>query len=125
MYSEQWDILQWGYLNHGNAKKIERSDVTAHFVQLDDWFGRLYVLSTHELSDYTPEYKCVLEYTYDDIFAAGFVQSGATWFNHPTLAAAQTATKDAQFTFPVTGIRINQTSGTGSTAAIVLQAGLQ
>lgn len=66
-----------------------------------------------------------LEYTYDDIFAPTFTQAGATWFNHPTLTAGQTTTKDAQFTFPVTGIRINQTAGAGSTAAIVLQAGLQ
>ena len=66
-----------------------------------------------------------VEYCYDDIFAPGFVQSGATWFNHATLTAGQTTTKDCQITYPVTGIRINQTSGTGSTAAIVLQAGWQ
>lgn len=66
-----------------------------------------------------------LEYTYDNIFVDGFTQGGATWFNHPTLTAGQTTTKDAQITFPVTGVRINQTSGSGSTAAIVIQAGLQ
>lgn len=66
-----------------------------------------------------------VEYTVDDIFAAGFTQAGATWFNHPTLTAGQTTTKDCQITWPVTGIRINQPTGSGSTAALVLQAGLQ
>jgi glucosamine 6-phosphate synthetase-like amidotransferase/phosphosugar isomerase protein len=66
-----------------------------------------------------------LEYTYDDVYAPGFTQSGSTWFNHPTLAAAQTTTKDATFGYPVTGIRINQTSGSGSTAATVIQTGIQ
>jgi len=65
-----------------------------------------------------------VEYTLDDIFAAGFTQVGATWFNHPTLAAGQTTTKDCQITWPVTGIRINQTAGAGSTSATVLQAGI-
>lgn len=65
-----------------------------------------------------------VEYTLDDIFSPSFTQGSATWFNHPTLAAAQTATKDCQITWPVTGVRINQTSGSGSTATTVLQAGL-
>ncbi len=66
-----------------------------------------------------------VEYTLDDIFSPTFTQVGATWFNHPTLAAGQTTTKDCQITWPVTGIRINQTAGANTTAAIVLQAGLQ
>ena len=65
-----------------------------------------------------------VEYTLDDIFASTFTQGAATWFNHPTLAAAQTTTKDCQITWPVTGIRINQTAGAGSSATTVLQAGL-
>ena len=65
-----------------------------------------------------------VEYTVDDIFASTFTQGGAVWFNHPTLAAGQTTTKDCQITWPVTGIRINQTAGANTTAATVLQAGL-
>lgn len=65
-----------------------------------------------------------LEYTYDDIFAAGFSEASATWFNHPTLAAGQTTTKDATFSAPVTGIRVNQTAGAGSTISHVIQAGI-
>lgn len=65
-----------------------------------------------------------VEYTLDDIFSPTFTQAAATWFNHPTLAAAQTTTKDCQITWPVTGIRINQTAGAGSSATTVLQAGL-
>lgn len=65
-----------------------------------------------------------VEYTLDDVYAAAFVPASATWFNHPTLAAGQTTTKDCQITWPVTGIRINQTAGANTTAATVLQAGL-
>lgn len=65
-----------------------------------------------------------VEYTLDDVYAAGFVPGSATWLNHPTLAAGQTTTKDCQFTWPVTGIRINQTAGAGSSATTVLQAGI-
>lgn len=41
-----------------------------------------------------------------------------------TLDAAQTATKDCQITWPVTGIRVKQTAGAGSSAITVLQAGI-
>lgn len=65
-----------------------------------------------------------LQYTLDDVYATTFNPATATWFTHPTLAAGQTATKDAQITWPVKGIRVNQTAGAGSTAAVVLQAGI-
>lgn len=65
-----------------------------------------------------------VEYTLNDIFDPAFTQVGATWFNHPTLAAGQTTTKDCTITWPVTGVRINQTAGAGSAAVIVLQAGI-
>lgn len=65
-----------------------------------------------------------VEYTLDNVYASGFVPGSAIWFNHPTLAAGQTTTKDCQITWPVTGIRINQTAGAGSSAATALQAGL-
>lgn len=65
-----------------------------------------------------------LQYTLDDVYSPTFSAATATWFTHPTLAAGQTTTKDAQFTWPVKGIRVNQTVGAGSTAIVVLQAGI-
>jgi len=65
-----------------------------------------------------------LQYTLDDVYAPTFDAATATWFTHPTLTAGQTTTKDAQFTWPVKGIRVNQTVGAGSTAIVVLQAGI-
>ncbi len=65
-----------------------------------------------------------VEYTLDDIFTPNFTQGTAVWLNHPTLTAGQTTTKDCQITWPVTGIRINQTAGAGSSAATILQAGI-
>jgi hypothetical protein len=65
-----------------------------------------------------------VEYTLDDVYATSFTPASAVWFNHPTLAAGQTTTKDCQINWPVTGIRINQTAGAGSSAATVLQAGI-
>jgi hypothetical protein len=63
-----------------------------------------------------------VEHTYDDPYSA---VSPVTWFNNPTLAAAQIATKDTYYTTPIRAIRINQTAGAGSTLATVIQAGLQ
>ena len=65
-----------------------------------------------------------VEYTLDDVYSPTFSAGSATWFNHPTLTAGQTTTKDCQITWPVTGIRINQTAGAGSSAATILQAGI-
>ena len=65
-----------------------------------------------------------VEHTYDDIFAAGFVQTSATWWNNSALAAGQTTSKEAFYTNPVRAIRINQTAGAGGTTATIVQSGL-
>lgn len=64
-----------------------------------------------------------IQHTFDDVFAAGFSPSSATWFNHPTIAA-QTAAADGNYAFPVTGIRLVGNAGNTGTATLCLvQAG--
>ena len=63
-----------------------------------------------------------LQHTYDDVFASTFDPSTATWFDHATIAA-QTANKEAIYTAQVTGVRVKQNSGAGTTTLKVLQPG--
>ena len=55
--------------------------------------------------------------------APGFNPATATWFSHATVVAA-TANADGNYAFPVRGIRVNLTAGTGSVVATLLQAGI-
>lgn len=71
----------------------------------------------------TPAATYNIEYTYDDVFATTFNPATANWFIHATFSA-QTATKDGNIAFPVTGITINQTAGVGSVRLSVIQAGI-
>lgn len=65
-----------------------------------------------------------VQYTFDDVFAAGFDPATANWNDHATLVA-KTASADGNFAFPVTGVRLNVTPYTSGTATlVVLQAGL-
>lgn len=64
-----------------------------------------------------------VQHTFDDVYALGFVPASATWYNHSTVADA-TASADGNYAFPVRGIRVNITAGTGSVIATVLQAGI-
>ena len=64
-----------------------------------------------------------VQHTFDDVFAAGFVASSATWYNHPTVAGATTST-DGNYAFPVRAVRVNQTAGSGSTSGTIIQAGV-
>ena len=63
-----------------------------------------------------------IEFTCDDIFAANFSPSTATWYTHAVLFN-QTGNNASNFMFPVTACRINNTSGTGTTTLTVLQSG--
>ena len=63
-----------------------------------------------------------VQYTFDNVFAAGYNPSSGNWINHPSLTA-QTATKDSNIAYPVTGIRLVQNSGTGTTTLTMIQAG--
>lgn len=64
-----------------------------------------------------------VQHTFDDVYAPGFVPASATWYSHSTVAGA-TASADGNYAFPVRGIRVNITAGTGSVIATVLQAGI-
>jgi hypothetical protein len=64
-----------------------------------------------------------VQYTFDNVFAAGYNPANGSWTNHPSLTA-QTATKDSNISYPVTGIRLTTTAGTTGTATLtIIQAG--
>jgi hypothetical protein len=63
-----------------------------------------------------------VEHTFDDVFAAGFNPATATWYPNTTLTA-QTVSKDSNYAYPVTAVRLNVTAWTSGTAAFtVIQA---
>lgn len=62
------------------------------------------------------------QYTLDQIQADGYSPSTGNWFNITDLAA-KSATLAASIDFPVTGIRLSQSAGSGSVAMTVLQTG--
>ena len=64
-----------------------------------------------------------VQHTFDDVYAPTFNPATATWYPHATVAAA-TASADGNYAFPVRGIRVNATAGTGSVIATLLQAGI-
>ena len=63
-----------------------------------------------------------VQYTFDDVFAANYVAASGNWTDHPTLTA-QSTTKDANIAYPVTGVRIISTAGTGSVTLTIIEAG--
>jgi len=63
-----------------------------------------------------------VQYTFDDVFAPDFNPATANWVDHPSLTA-QTGTKDSNIAYPVRGIRLSQTAGTGTTRLVIIQAG--
>lgn len=63
-----------------------------------------------------------VQYTFDDVFASGYNPSTGNWTDHISLTA-QTTTKDSNVAYPVTGIRIRQTAGSGSVRCTFIQAG--
>lgn len=63
-----------------------------------------------------------VQYTFDDVFAAGYLPASGNWTAHPNLTA-QTATKDSNIAYPVTGVRLNVTAGTGNAVLTIIQAG--
>jgi len=64
-----------------------------------------------------------VQHTFDDVYASTFVPASATWYSHATVAA-QSTSQDGNYAFPVRGIRVNITAGTGSVIMTVLQAGV-
>lgn len=63
-----------------------------------------------------------VQYTFDDVFAKTFDPATAIWTDHPSLTA-QTTSKDSNIAYPVRGIRLNVTAGTGTARLTSIQAG--
>lgn len=63
-----------------------------------------------------------VQYTFDDVFAKDYVPGSGNWVDHPSLTA-QNATKDSNIAYPVSGIRLNVTAGTGTVRLVITQAG--
>ena len=59
-----------------------------------------------------------VQHTFDDP-ATGF----STWFSHPTVAG-ETANADGNYAFPVTGIKLLVTAGSGTAELKLIQAGI-
>lgn len=59
-----------------------------------------------------------VQHTFDDP-AVGF----STWFSHPTVAS-QTTNQDGNYAFPVTGIKLLVTAGSGTATLKLIQAGI-
>jgi hypothetical protein len=65
-----------------------------------------------------------VEYTYDDVFSSTFSPSTASWFAVSGLAAGTTVSKDGTLSSPVTAVRLNVASVSGSVVMNVIQAGM-
>jgi hypothetical protein len=62
-----------------------------------------------------------VQYTFDDVFAPTYVAASGNWFDHPTLVGS--ASGSSNIAYPVTGIRLITTAGSGSAALTIIQAG--
>ena len=65
-----------------------------------------------------------VQHTFDNLSnSTGTATGFTTWFNHPTVAG-QSTNADGNYAFPVSGIRVNVTGGTGTVTLTVIQAGI-
>lgn len=62
-----------------------------------------------------------VQYTFDDVFAAGYTPASGNWFDHPTLTGS--ASLNSNIAYPVTGIRLSTSAGTGTATLTIIQAG--
>lgn len=63
-----------------------------------------------------------VQYTFDSVFASDFDSATANWVDHPSLTAKSTSL-DSNIAYPVQGIRLNVTAGSGTTRLTLIQAG--
>jgi hypothetical protein len=63
-----------------------------------------------------------VQYTFDDVFAAGYVPASGNWIDHPSLAS-QTTTKDSNIAYPVRAVRLTTSAGSGTATLTVIQTG--
>lgn len=59
-----------------------------------------------------------VQHTFDDP-AVGFT----TWFDHPTVVG-ETADADGNYAFPITGVKVAISAGTGTVTMKLVQAGI-
>jgi hypothetical protein len=62
-------------------------------------------------------------YTVQHTFDNPWETASPTWFNHPTVLN-QTSNADGNYAFPVAGIKVVVTEGTGTATLTVIQAGI-
>ena len=64
-----------------------------------------------------------VQYTFDNVFAQGYSPTAgtSTWFDHPTLTGSASA--NSNIAYPVTGIRLTTTAGSGTATLTIIQAG--
>lgn len=66
-----------------------------------------------------------VEHTFDRLLLPdGQPPTGVTAFAHETINA-QTDNQDGNYAFPVTGVRLNVTAGTGTVTLTTIQAGMR
>jgi hypothetical protein len=65
-----------------------------------------------------------VEHTFDDVWAPGFDPATAAWFANTNLTA-QTTSRDGNYAFPITAIRLRVSArSAGSATMTVIQAGV-
>lgn len=63
-----------------------------------------------------------IQYTFDDVYVAGYDPSLGNWFTHSVLSA-KTTSADSTITSPITAVRLTVSAYTGgSVTAVFLQA---
>lgn len=62
-----------------------------------------------------------IEHTFDNVLTSD--PSTATWYSHVSLVGLS-GNADGNYAFPVTAVRVNMTSGTGTVTATIIQAGM-
>ena len=63
-------------------------------------------------------------YTVQHTFDNPWTTATPVWFDHPTVAAVVNANADGNYAFPVAAIKVVVTSGAGTAALTVIQAGI-
>lgn len=63
-----------------------------------------------------------VQYTFDDVYSSTFNASTANWTDHPSLTS-QSTTLSSNIAYPVQGIRLKTTAGTGTATLTMIQAG--
>lgn len=63
-----------------------------------------------------------VQHTFENVLDPSFNPATATWFNNSGLTD-KTGNENGNYAYPVNGISLNITSGTGTVTAYILQAG--